>query len=143
MLTDSIDCTIERRLLVNYRIDPEVVMRLLPAPFRPQLHSGWAVGGVCFIRLGGLRPAHFPSVVGSRTENVAHRFAVEWDDDRGTQVGVFVPRRDTSSRLMALSGDKLFPGAYHLARFTIGERASELRIGVDSRDGTLALCVSA
>jgi len=143
MLTDSFDCTIERRLLVNYRIDPEVVMRLLPAPFRPQLLSGWAVGGVCFIRLGGLRPAHFPSVVGSRTENVAHRFAVEWDDDRGTHVGVFVPRRDTSSRLTALAGDKLFPGAYHLARFTVDERASELRIGVDSRDGTLALCVSA
>jgi Uncharacterized conserved protein (COG2071) len=142
MLADSIDCTIERRLLVNYRIDPEVVMRLLPAPFRPQLASGWAVGGVCFIRLGGLRPTHFPSLLGSRTENAAHRFAVEWDDDRGTQVGVFVPRRDTSSRLTALAGDKLFPGAYHLARFSVDERASELRIGVESRDGTLALSVS-
>ena len=143
MLTDSIDCTIERRLLVNYRIDPEVVMGLLPAPFRPQLVSGWAVGGVCFIRLGNLRPAHFPSALGSRTENVAHRFAVEWDDEQGTQVGVFVPRRDTSSRLTALAGDKLFPGAYHLARFEVQEGASELQIGVGSRDGTLALSVSA
>lgn len=143
MLTDNIECTIERRLLVNYRIDPEVVKRLLPASFRPQLVSGWAVGGVCFIRLGSLRPAHFPSALGSRTENVAHRFAVEWDDDQGTQVGVFVPRRDTSSRFMALAGDKLFPGAYRLARFTVQERASELQIGVDSRDGTLALSVSA
>jgi hypothetical protein len=143
MLTDTIDCTIERRLLVNYRIDPEAVERLLPAPFRPQLVSGWAVGGVCFIRLGGLRPAHFPAALGSRTENVAHRFAVEWDDDRGTQVGVFVPRRDTGSRLTALAGDKLFPGAYHLAHFKVQESASELRIGVDSRDGTLALSVSA
>ena len=118
-------------------------MRLLPTPFRPQLVSGWAVGGVCFIRLGGLRPAHFPSVLGSRTENVAHRFAVEWDDNRGTHVGVFVPRRDTSSRLTALAGDKLFPGAYHLARFTVDEHASELRLGVESRDGTLASSVSA
>jgi len=143
MLTDAIDCTIERRLLVNYRIDPEAVTRLLPEPFRPQLVSGWAVGGVCFIRLGSLRPAHFPSVLGSRTENVAHRFAVEWDDGQGTQVGVFVPRRDTSSRLTALAGDKLFPGAYHLARFKVQERASEIGIGVDSRDGTLALSVSA
>jgi hypothetical protein len=143
MLTDAIDCTIERRLLVNYRIDPQIVMRLLPAPFRPQLVSGWAVGGVCFIRLGSLRPAHFPAAWGSRTENVAHRFAVEWEDDRGTQVGVFVPRRDTNSRLTALAGDKLFPGAYHLARFKVQELASEIGIGVDSRDGTLALSVSA
>jgi hypothetical protein len=143
MLADSIDCTIERRLLVNYRIDPEAVTRLLPVPFRPQLVSGWAVGGVCFIRLRGLRPAHFPSALGTRTENVAHRFAVEWDDDQGTQAGVFVPRRDTSSRLTAFAGDRLFPGAYHLARFSAQERASELRIEVDSRDGTLALSVSA
>ena len=143
MLTDAIDCTIERRLLVNYRIDPEAVTRLLPEPFRPQLVSGWAVGGVCFIRLGSLRPAHFPSVLGSRTENVAHRFAVEWDDVHGTQAGVFVPRRDTSSRLTALAGDKLFPGTYHRARFKVQEDATDLRIGVDSRDGTLALSVSA
>jgi hypothetical protein len=143
VLTDTIECTIERRLLVNYRIDPEMVMRLLPAPLRPQLVSGHAVGGVCFLRLGSLRPAHVPSRLGSRTENVAHRFAVEWDDDQGTHVGVFVPRRDTSSRLTALAGDKLFPGAYHLARFMVQERASELRIGVESRDGALALSVSA
>jgi hypothetical protein len=143
MLTDTIKCTIERRILVNYRIDPEMVTRFLPAPFRPQLVSGWAVGGVCFIRLGSLRPAHVPSALGSRTENVALRFAVEWDDDQGTRVGVYVPRRDTSSRLTALAGDKLFPGAYHLARFKVQERPSELRIGVDSRDGTLALSVSA
>jgi uncharacterized protein YqjF (DUF2071 family) len=143
MLTDTIECTIERRLLVNYRIDPEVVMKLLPAPLRPQLVSGHAVGGICFLRLARLRPAHFPSMLGSKTENVAHRFAVEWDDDEGTQAGVFVPRRDTSSRLTALAGDKLFPGAYHVARFKVHERGSGLRIAVDSPDGTLALSVSA
>ena len=39
--------------------------------------------------------------VGIRTENVAHRFAVEWDGDDCTQVGVFIPRRDTNSRITA------------------------------------------
>jgi hypothetical protein len=121
VLTNSVACTIERRLLVNYRIDPEVVQRQLPAPFRPQLVSGWAVGGVCFIRLGALRPNHSPSMVGIRTENVAHRFAVEWDDDAGTQVGVFIPRRDTNSRITAVAGDRLFPGMHRLARFEIHE----------------------
>ena len=143
MLTDIVECTIERRLLVNYRIDPEVAERQLPAPFRPQLVSGWAVGGVCFIRLANLRPKHFPSPLGITTENVAHRFAVEWDDDDGTQVGVFIPRRDTNSRVTALAGDRIFPGFHRMARFEVQERGPELRLGVDSRDGTLGLSVAA
>ena len=143
MLTSSIECTIERRLLVNYRIDPEVVQRKLPAPFRPQLVSGWAVGGVCFIRLGGLRPAHFPEAIGLTTENVAHRFAVEWDDDKGTHVGVFIPRRDSDSRLTVLAGDRVFPGIHRLARFGVEEDGPTLRIAVASRDGSLELSVTA
>ena len=143
MLTHIVECTIERRLLVNYRIDPEVVERQLPEPFRPQLVSGWAVGGVCFIRLGNLRPNHFPSTLGITTENVAHRFAVEWDDDDGTQFGVFIPRRDTNSRATALAGDRVFPGFHRMARFEVQERGPELRLGVDSRDGTLGLAVTA
>ncbi len=143
MLTDAVACTIERRLLVNYRIDPELVVRQLPEPFRPQLVSGWAVGGVCFIRLGELRPNHVPSAVGITTENVAHRFAVEWDDDAGTQVGVFIPRRDPNSRVTALAGGRIFPGSHRLARFEVDERESELHLGVQSHDGSLDLSVSA
>jgi hypothetical protein len=143
MLTNSVECTIERRLLVNYRIDPEIVERHLPAPFRPQLVSGWALGGVCFIRLGRLRPNHSPSALGITTENVAHRFAVEWDDDAGTRVGVFIPRRDTNSRVTALAGDRIFPGVHRMARFEVHEQGSELRLGVESRDGALGLSVTA
>ena len=143
MLTNTVECIIERRLLVNYRIDPEVVERCLPAPFRPQLVSGWAVGGVCFIRLGSLRPNHSPSALGITTENVAHRFAVEWDDDAGTQVGVFIPRRDTDSLITALAGDRIFPGVHRMARFEVQESGEEVRLEVQSRDGALGLSVSA
>jgi hypothetical protein len=143
MFTNSVSCTIERRLLVNYRIVPEVLQRHLPAPFRPQLVSGWAIGGVCFIRLGGLRPNHSPSMVGIRTENVAHRFAVEWDDDAGTKVGVFIPRRDTNSRITALAGDRIFPGMHRLAAFEVHEAGPDLQLGVKSRDGAVRLSVAA
>ena len=34
--------TIERRLLINYQVDPEVLTRVLPAPFRPHLVGGVA-----------------------------------------------------------------------------------------------------
>jgi hypothetical protein len=72
MTAKTVACTIERRLLVNYRIEPELVARLLPWPFRPQLVSGLAVGGVCFIRLGGLRAGHLPRVPRLVSENAAH-----------------------------------------------------------------------
>jgi hypothetical protein len=143
MFTNSVECTIERRLLVNYRIDPEVVERLLPAPFRPQVVSDWAVGGVCFLRLRALRPGLFPIALGLTTENVAHRFAVEWDDNEGLRRGVFVPRRDTNSRMTALGGDRVFPGAHRLARFEVRDEGSDLEIAVKSRDHTLNLSVLA
>ena len=143
MLTNSVECTIERRLLVNYRFDPEMVEPLLPPPFRPQIVSGWAVGSVCFLRLRNLRPGHFPGAFGITTENVAHRFAVEWNDGESLHNGVFVPRRDTNSRIAALGGDKVFPGAQRLARFEVSDDRPELRIGVESRDGSLSISVAA
>lgn len=143
MIAKNIDCVIARRLLVNYRIDPEHVAALLPNPFRPQLVGGHAVGGVCFIRLSRIRPAHLPSAAGMATENVAHRFAVEWDDADGTHAGVWVPRRETSSRMTATFGSYIFPGAYHLARFQVTETASTICIDVRSRDGKVSLSAEA
>ena len=143
MLIQAIDCTIERRLLINYRIDPEVAERHIPAPFRPLVVSDWAVGGVCLIRLGNLRPAHLPGAVGLTTENAAHRFAVEWDDDEGTHVGVFIPRRDTNSLLTALAGNRLFPGLHHRSQFQVCDEGPEIHIAVSSHDGTLDLSATA
>ena len=143
MIAQAIECTVERRLLVNYRIEPELVARLLPRPFRPQVVSGLAVGGVCFLRLGGFRVGRLPRVPGLVTENAAHRFAVEWDDATGTQAGVYVPRRDTSSRITSAAGGKLFPGFYRLARFTVDEPGDQVRIAVSSRDGQVRLSVAA
>ena len=71
MIATTVECVIERRLLVNYRIEPAFVSNLLPLPLRPQLISGQAVGGVCFIRLAHVRPLGFPKALGLTTENVA------------------------------------------------------------------------
>lgn len=143
MLSNRVECRIERRLLVNYRIDPARAQSLLPTRFRPQIVSGWAVGSVCFLRLRDLRPGHVPSTFGITTENVAHRFAVEWNDDEGCHSGVFVPRRDTNSRIAVLGGDKVFPGAQRLARFEVRDIGPELRIEVESRDRTINISVTA
>jgi len=130
--------TIERRLLVNYRLDPEVTTRFLPRGLRPDLARGYAVGGICLIRLARLRPAAWPAAFGSagvRTENAAHRIAVVWDGPDGPERGVYIPRRDTSSRLTTLVGGRVFPGEHHHAHFSVHESADELRIAFRGSDG--------
>src|SRR4051794_16484471 len=134
---------IERRLLVNYRVDPAALSGLLPAPLRPQLVDGLAVAGICLIRLGGLRPRGFPSVLGVTTENAAHRVAVEWDEDGATRSGVFIPRRDTDSRATMLLGGRVFPGTHHFARFTVEETDERLDVAFRAVDGTIEVRVTA
>ena len=112
--------TIKRRLLVNFRADPAVVQRILPQPFRPKLHRGFSLVGICLIRLERVRPAGLPGALGLSSENAAHRIAVEWIDAGGIQrEGVFIPRRDTGSLLNRVAGGRVFPGEHHRARFSV------------------------
>jgi hypothetical protein len=126
--------TIERRLLINYRVDLDVLERFLPTPFRPRVVAGAGVAGICLIRLGGLRPAGLPAAMGMRTENAAHRVAVEWDGPDGPCRGVYIPRRDTSSRLTVMLGDRLFPGVHHLAEFHVLEGRDHYEVAFTSQD---------
>jgi hypothetical protein len=132
---------VERRLLVNYRLDADAAARCLPEPFRPQLVGGAAVAGICLIRLGHLRPHRLPDLVPFTTENAAHRFAVEWDEGGETRTGVYIPRRDTDSLLTTLVGGRLFPGEHHRARFDVREDETRLRVAFVSRDRTARVAV--
>ncbi len=51
---------IDRSILANFRIDPTVMSDVLPKPFRPQIVNGFAVGGICLIRLKEIRPHLVP-----------------------------------------------------------------------------------
>lgn len=133
----TIKGVIRRRLLLNYRISPEVVERLLPSPFRPKVVHGHAVGGICLIRLEEIRPKGMPSVVGVSSENSAHRFAVVWEEGSKEREGVFVPRRDTDSQLNALAGGRLFPGVHQLSRFEIRDEDGELSIEITTKGDPL------
>ena len=134
---------INRRILVNYRVDPDVLARSLPAPFRPKLVRGVGLAGICLIRLRGVRPRGLPAWMGISSENAAHRTAVEWDVDGQTREGVFVRRRDTDSRLNALAGGRVFPGVHHHGRFDVAENAEQLRVAYDSDDGAVSMAVGA
>jgi hypothetical protein len=134
MRLPTIQGVIDRRILVNYRVDAQVAARLLPPPFRPKLFKQHAMAGICLIRLKHIRPAFVPLPLGIESENAAHRFAVEWDHHGQLREGVFIPRRDTSSRLNTLVGGRVFPGEHHHARFDVAETGDRLRVAFESDD---------
>jgi hypothetical protein len=136
MRLPTIEGTIRRRILVNYRVNPTVIQRLLPSRFRPKLYEGRAVAGVCLIRLEHIRPKILPAFIGINSENAAHRIAVLWDDEQGvTREGVFIPRRDTNSEINHLMGGRIFPGEHNKAAFTVQESETEINFSMESRDG--------
>jgi uncharacterized protein DUF2071 len=133
--------TIDRRILVNYRVDPGVLAAILPEPFRPKLVNGTGMAGVCLIRLKHVRPPLVPAVLGISSENAAHRIAVEWDAGGRRCEGVFVPRRDSSSWLNTAMGGTLFPGVHHHARFQVEEHDPHYRVALDSDDRATHLAI--
>src|ERR1051325_3642411 len=132
---------LDRRILVNFRVDADVLARQLPAPFRPKIVKGKGMAGVCLIRLKNIRPRFLPSYFGISSENAAHRIAVEWDQGGKTKEGVFIPRRDTSSRLNTLVGGRLFPGVHNHAAFRGREHDDRYRIEIASDDRQTHLMV--
>jgi hypothetical protein len=132
---------IDRRILVNYRVDPSVLAPLLPAPFRPKVIHGFGMIGICLIRLKGIRPTVLPRWLGISSENAAHRTAVEWDDNDTVRDGVYVRRRDTNSWLNSLAGGRLFPGIHHHATFTVVEESDYFHVALRSDDGLTSMIV--
>jgi hypothetical protein len=135
MWLDMIHGTIERRVLLNYRLDPATLQRTLPRPFRPKLYRGYGVGGVCMIRFSGLRPRLVPRWLGLGSENAAHRIAVEWEQDGEKREGVFIPRRDTNSRFNRTFGGRVFPGIFQRSTFDAQESSSSVSVRIVREDG--------
>jgi hypothetical protein len=139
----TIQGVIARRMLLNFRADPDVVQRLLPAPLKVDHERGYAVVGVCLIRLESLRPRGVSAFLGVSSENMAHRVAIRYPSSEGPRPGVFVWRRETDQKLIELLGGRLFPGVHHSARFQITESDSRLAMTVITHDGEADVSFSA
>ncbi|WP_156309458.1 DUF2071 domain-containing protein [Sphingobacterium endophyticum] len=128
---------IDRRMLINYIADPEIVAKLIPKPFTPKLYADKAIVGICLIRLKKIKPKGFPDFMGVNSENAAHRFAVEWiDEDGSKKEGVYIPRRDTNLRLNSIIGGRLFPGKHDYAKFNVQESNRKYHLDFLSLDQT-------
>ena len=134
MRVPTLQGVVERRLLINYRLDPDIAATMIPAPFEPQLVNGWAVAGICLIRLGKLRPRGTPARLGLTSENAAHRFAVQWHDETGRRTGVYIPTRHSAALVNVAVGDRLFPGRHERANFESAESADAIAVAFTARD---------
>lgn len=142
MRLPAISGIIDRRILANYRVDPTCMAAALPPPFRPQIVDGYAIGGICLIRLKRVRPKLLPIPWGIGSENAAHRIAVEWESNGHTLQGVYIPRRDTNSMLNSFAGGRIFPGRHHHATFTVVETGDHYSVAMASDDGVATVHVS-
>lgn len=136
MKIPTIHGIIERRMLINYVAEPQVVEKILPKPFRPKLFNGKAIVGICLIRLKEIKPKGLPNCLGINSENGAHRIAVEWDENGVTREGVYIPRRDTNLKLNTLIGGRIFPGKHYYANFNVKEENNFYHLDFISSDKT-------
>lgn len=134
MIFSKVRAQLRRRLLLTYRVDAGVAAALVPAPFRPQLVDGSAVAGICLIGFQAMRPGWFAPRVGLRSENVAHRIAVEWDERDGIHTGVYIFGRHSSTLFPVVGGGRLFPGVHRRARFAVEESGGRFRVAMHAPD---------
>jgi hypothetical protein len=123
---------LDRRMLINYRVDPDYMQKCLPAPFRPKIVNGYGVAGICLIRMNHIGPRALPVALVGSSENGALRFAVEWEQEGKSYQGVYIPARYTTSRLAAFAGTRFFPGRHYLAKFDVEESLDTFHIRLDS-----------
>ncbi len=121
---------LDRRILLNYSLDPDYLKRFLPSPFKPRLFNGVGVGGICMIRFSGLRPKFVPPFMGIDSENAAHRIAVEWEFNDKKFEGVYIPKRNTASQFNYITGGKIFPGIFQMSKFDVNEQSDNYQIKI-------------
>ncbi|GGD89688.1 DUF2071 domain-containing protein [Microbacterium murale] len=134
----GVQARLRRRLLLSYRLDADVARGLLPDGLRPLLVDGHAVAGVCVLGLESIRPRWVHGRWGLRSENAAHRIAVEWDDEGERRRGVYIFERHSSAWFPVLFGGRAFPGVHRKARFRVDESKDRYAVTMDADGESLA-----
>jgi hypothetical protein len=132
---------IDRRILVNYRVRPDIVKALLPPHLQPIIINGYASAGICLLRLKNIGVKYSPSFLRITSENAAHRFLAKYKDAGKEVYGVYIPRRDTDSMLNVLLAGKFFSWPHYRASFKIQEANGNYSLKMESNDLTTRLQV--
>ena len=122
---------VERRLLVNYRVELDVLDTVLTDPLRGREvgDTGKGVGSVCITRVEDTRPGFLPESLGVTVEMATHRVYARVED--GGDHCVYVPWRGVSSRFHALVLSSLLPTDFDSADFLTEDRDGARQVRVD------------
>jgi hypothetical protein len=134
---------IDRRILLNYRVDPQVIKSLLPHQLDPLVINGYASAGICLLRLKNIGIKHSSAFLRITSENAAHRFLVKWIENGEEMHGVYIPRRDTDSVLNVWLAGKFFSWPHYMAKFEVQESRGSYSLKMKSKDASSHLQVKA
>jgi uncharacterized protein YqjF (DUF2071 family) len=122
-------------LSINYRVEPDALAALLPAPLEPERHKGHAWVQVLVSSLRDLRPEGVPALFGQCFYQVSYRAAVQYRAPSGTvhRGGYFV-RSETNHPVMRAIGNALAEFRFHefgAADMVMLREGERLTVGVD------------
>ena len=123
--------TVERRVLVNYRVGLGELDTELPDPFRAREvgETGKGIGTVCLTRVENARPAFAPARAGLSVRSVTHRIPAEIEGEG--RFCAYVPVRGFSSRLCAAVGRHMLPADIRCAEFRTEKKLGVRRTSVN------------
>jgi hypothetical protein len=125
---------ITRRILINYRVAPAVVRKILPDHLEPLIIGGYASAGICLLKLHNIGLRYSPDFLKIDSENAAHRILVQWREDGRVRCGVYIPRRDTDSKLNVWLAGRIFAWPHYPAQFDTKEDGGHYVVNVSSED---------
>ncbi|MHB0957569.1 MAG: hypothetical protein ACYC0X_26110 [Pirellulaceae bacterium] len=134
------DCgVVDRRVLILYRVVPEVLSEALPWGVRALEIHGRAVAGIAFARHRMAKSRLLPArLVSSHT--ASHFVVVTGSQQSGGRDAALVTRCDCSSRFRLWIGGRPI---YHHARFRVVEERESLELVGDSDDRAMHLSLRA
>jgi hypothetical protein len=138
-----LDGIIDRRILLNYRVNPKVIKSLLPHHLDPIVINGYASACICLLRLKNIGIKYSLPFLRITSENAAHRFLIKWIDNGKEMHGVYIPRRDTDSVLNVWLAGKLFSWPHYMAKFEVQKGRGSYCLEMKSKDASSELQIKA
>jgi uncharacterized protein YqjF (DUF2071 family) len=122
-------------LSINYRVAPEALAPLLPAPLEPEIHKGHGWVQVLVSSLRDMRPPGMPALFGQCFYQASYRAAVRYRGPDGDwRRGGYFVRSETNHPVMRAVGNALAEFKFHdfgAADMVMLREGDRLTVGVD------------
>lgn len=131
--------TLDRRILILYRMTPGAPQSLLPNSLRPAEVQNWSLAGIAFVRRNIARARLLHASLAA-WQTAVHFVLVHDRTDDAQRLAAWVTRRDCSARWPSWPGAR---GARHHARFQVTERGNGIDLLGDSDDRAMHVALKA